>query len=746
MRIRKHLTKLICLAVFCHLGVLACSSGDSAEPQPIWKRAATDEDIRPDIVLVVSDDMRWDLMSARGHEFLDTPHMDILANEGAMMMNAFVPVAVCSQSRAAILTGKDVHKASAPVMVWKNNSFLETQKTIGSYLQEAGYTTAFLGKWHLGEGSKPKPGFDHWESFDWLGDFNDPVIHRNGEAVAHEGYVDDVLSSNAHRVLYENREPGKPMFLMVSLKAPHLQFEHPQRHAHAMESDVIPKPETYDEDYAQSGKPMGIFDWLSIENHPCGLKCFANSWQRFIKYHFRAVLGLDDQVGVLRKAIAEGGKPDNTLFIFTSDNGYSLGDHGLSAKHFVYEEPVRVPFLVDAPGDSDRGRRPEGLVSTIDIAPTLLDYANAPIPSDMSGRSLKPLLEGDSEGIAWREELFLSYEKERKTVPTQAAVRTERYKLIQSVVDATNYELYDLLTDPKETNNVYNDAAYTAIRDEMRRRLRALLAKKQWTPRATYGVNNVLVSSPVASSETLSLGSTLSMQPITVGQSGSTGLTWREVAVSANAATIPLSDPGADITASAAPQTVFVSLPFERLVSWDPFVQVLLNQQTNADIFADGELIYQTSNRRGPGDAINPPLIEQQQHVVIAVHDSGAMNLSVRLRVAEDTIRLPLENRVLGNSPGRFVAERGWQPHKAITLTSNSEALGVSIAGEEAAIQNDDLYLNEAVTIEIDAHTIRLLQVMSHVSRSILICRLRRYRCDSRRTHGRMSRYDALKR
>lgn len=688
----------------CLLGILyACSSDPINEEPPLWREDTAETDPRPDIVLVVSDDMRWDLMSARGHAFLKTPELDALAEQGAMMLNAFVPVAVCSQSRAAILTGKDVHKASAPVMVWKNNSFLQTQKTLASYLQEAGYTTAFIGKWHLGEGSIPKPGFDHWESFDWLGEFNDPVIYRNGEPIEHKGYVDDILSSRAHRVLYENREPGKPMFVMVSLKAPHLQFEHPARHAHAFADVDIPKPDTYEEDYASSGKPMGIFEWLSIENHPCGLKCFANSWQQFIKYHYRAVLGLDDQIGVLRDAIAAGRKPENTLFIYTSDNGYSLGDHGLSAKHFVYEEPVRVPFLVDAPGLNDIGRRSEALVSTTDIAPTILDYADIDIPSDMSGRSLRPLLESEAPPLNWRDSVFLMYEKERHTVPTQVAIRTEQYKLIQSVVDSTNYELYDLQVDPQETTNVYAEPHYAKQRGALRRKLAATLAQKQWTPRTTFPVNSILVSNPVSIAQAQSLAHGLSVDTVTVGDDPQSGLNWREIVRDQASNTMPITSQ--DVAAQSQGQAVLVVLPFERIVDWDPFVHVMLTQGVHADAYVNNEMIYSTKVPPKPGDVINPPLVQSRQHVLLVVDISSAQNFAVNLRVASDTIRLPLENKILGSNPGRFYAANGWQPHSGVEFTQQADALELRFGGDTASIVNDRVYLDETVLVEVQAHT-----------------------------------------
>ena len=331
------------------------------------------------------------------------------------MSRAFVPVAVCSPSRAAILTGRQPHRASATHIVWRNNSFLQTQRTLAEDLQDAGYTTAYFGKWHLGDGAKPKRGFDHWESFDWLGDFFDPTVHVNGIPHDFEGYVDDVLSARAERFLEANADSDKPVFMMIGLKAPHLMFEHPERHDHAFEGVGIPTPDTYDEDFSRSGKLEAIKEWLGIDRFRAGLEHYGD-WDHYIKEHYRAILGLDDSVGTLRAALRHRGKEDNTLFVYTSDNGYSLGDHGLTEKHMVYEEPIRVPFLIDFPGPEDRGFRFDGLVSTLDIAPTALDYAGVEIPGRMDGRSLRPLVEPD-HGVGgvgtvttWRDELFFTYE------------------------------------------------------------------------------------------------------------------------------------------------------------------------------------------------------------------------------------------------------------------------------------------------------------------------------------------------
>ena len=242
------------------------SAVDNGQVDPL-----AEPDPRPDIVVVLADDMRWNLMSGEGNPFLTTPNLDSLANDGAKMNKAFVPVPLCSPSRAALLTGREAHQASAPGINYRNNSFLKTQKTFAQDLQDAGYTTAYIGKWHLGDGATPQTGFDHWESFDWLGDFFNPDVFVNGEEQHFSGYVDDVLSARAAMYLESMSESNKPVFLMVGLKAPHLKFEHPSRYDETFDDVYIPKPDTYDEDFSASGKLQKVKDWLGIDNFHCGL-------------------------------------------------------------------------------------------------------------------------------------------------------------------------------------------------------------------------------------------------------------------------------------------------------------------------------------------------------------------------------------------------------------------------------------------------------------------------------------------
>ncbi len=681
--------------------------GVNAESAPPVQQSNADQ--RPNIVLVVSDDQRWDLMSGRGHPYVKTPALDALASHGTLMENAFVPVALCSPSRGALLTGRDAHKASAPRIVWRNNSFLQTQRTIAEDLDDAGYDTAYIGKWHLGAGSQPKPGFDHWEGFDWLGDFFDPRITINGEEHQFDGFVDDILAQRARAVIEASESSSRPLFMVVGLKQPHLHFEHPARQAAAFADVFIPRPDTYYEDFANSGKLQEIDDWLGIENFPCGLPCFDDSWDKFIRFHYRAIQGLDDAIGEIRSAIADSGKADNTLFIYTSDNGYSLGDHGLTEKHFVYEEPIRVPLLVDAPGNSGAGVVKSEMISTIDIAPTIFDYADLAMRDTFTGKSMRPLIEADSSTnpdgdetsrSSWRDQLFFMYEK------WQVAVRTENLKLIRSLRQQGLFELYDLAADPKETRSVHADPAYSTARREMHRRLKSLIDENGWSQRKTYPIRSALISQPFATDQADKLAKTLSAmstRPEADDQTPVEGvdLTWQLIDVGTDrfGDRFQLKD---DPSATEG-QSVLVVLPLELLTGWDSFVEVKVRRRTQSTMYHGGrELWNNTAAERLPLDAANPPLLTGENFVVLRFDDTGAMDVKLEVESPEDTIRLPLENgRLLGNAPGRYAAVGSWQPDNDIDLQRIDGALLAQASGLDARMLTENVYAEQPVVVRL---------------------------------------------
>jgi len=422
---------------------------------------------RPNIVFVLSDDQRADMMSCMGNPYIQTPHFDRMAKEGLLFENAFVNSAVCSPSRASFLTGKNPHQVGAPCIIHNAQTFHQNEKTFPQRLHDDGYATAYFGKWHLGEGQKAKPGFDIWRGFYAVGDFFDPTLSGTGKPKKHKGYTDDVLSELAANYIKKEAKTDKPFCVFVGLKAPHLHFKYPPRHEHIFDKTNIPKPDSFDEDYVKTGKP-------AFKNLPCnikinefvgGLPLFGNSWDNYIKSYYRSSQSIDDSLGTIMKAVDESGEADNTILIYTSDHGYSLGEHGLTEKHYSYEKCIRVPMLVRYPKMIKPGTRRKEMVLNMDVAPTLLDLADTPIPKDVEGKSWRPLLEAKSESEQDFRDDFLCY-LEGLTL----SVRTKRYKLIQWP-NTEFQELYDLKKDPEEMENLINNPAYSEIRKQLKNRI-----------------------------------------------------------------------------------------------------------------------------------------------------------------------------------------------------------------------------------------------------------------------------------
>ncbi len=422
---------------------------------------------RPNIVFVLADDQRADMMSCSGNPYVKTPHFDRMAKEGVMFENAFVNVAVCSPSRACFLTGKNPHQVGAPCIIHNAQTFHRTEIPFPQRLHDAGYSTAHFGKWHLGEGHVAKPGYDVWRGFYAVGPYFNPTLSGTGETKQYKGFTDDVLSELAADYIKESAKKDKPFCVFVGLKAPHLHFEYPPRHEHIFDGKDIPKPDSYDEDYVRTGKP-------AFKNLPCniklkefigGLPLFDNSWDKYIKSYYRSSQSLDDSLGTIMKAVDESGEADNTILIYTSDHGYSLGEHGLTEKHYAYEKCIRIPMLVRYPRMIKPGIRRKEMVLNMDVAPTLLDLADVPIPKDVEGKSWRPLLESKNEKEHDFRDDFLYYLE-----GLNLAIRTKRYKLIQW--PNTDFsEFYDLKKDPDEMKNLINNPAYSKIKKRLENRI-----------------------------------------------------------------------------------------------------------------------------------------------------------------------------------------------------------------------------------------------------------------------------------
>ncbi len=418
--------------------------------------------------------MRFDSMSCMGHPFLKTPHLDRMAKNGILFENAFVTTSLCSPSRASILTGQYAHLHG----ILDNATALPpTTRTFPVELQKAGYATAFIGKWHMGGSSdEPQPGFDHWVSFRGQGVYVNPTFNVDGNRMRREGYVTDLITE--YCVNWLKQQKDKPFLLYMAHKAVHAEFTPAPGHKDAFSDVKVPHPASMadtPENYA--GKPQ----WVRRQRHTWhGVDYMyhdGTDFDRFVIDYNRTMLGVDDSVGTLLRTLEELGTLDSTLVIFTSDNGFLQGEHGLIDKRCMYEESIKVPMIVHCPEIVPGGRRSQRIVLNIDIAPTILDAAGVPIPEGVQGASFLPVARGNE--TAWRDAMLYEYFWERPFVstPTVFGVRTERYKYCwyHGIFDLN--ELYDLKEDPHEMRNLIDDPRYFEVRQEMERELRELMTK-----------------------------------------------------------------------------------------------------------------------------------------------------------------------------------------------------------------------------------------------------------------------------
>ena len=410
--------------------------------------------IRRNIVFILIDDQRFDAMGFAGHPFLETPHLDALAKDGLVFDRAFVTTSLCSPSRASTLTGQYAHRH----MVLDNSTRLpESTPTFPQELQKAGYATAFVGKWHMGgESDEPRPGFDRWVSFRGQGTYENPTLNIDGEKVEREGYTTDLLTDYA--VDFIEAPHDKPFMLYLSHKAVHAMFTPAPRYRGCYADKTYPHPASMadtEENYA--GKPEWVRDqratWHGVDamyNHEVDFDQFARDYAETMR-------AVDDSVGRVVASLREKGLLDSTLLLYTSDNGFLFGEHGLIDKRCMYEPSIRVPLIAHCPElIAEPGTRSQ-MVLNIDHAPTMLDAAGIPIPETMQGRSFLPVIQGNA--IAWREAFLYEYFWERSfpQTPTVLGVRTDTHKFMKFHGIFDKYEMYDLEHDPDEMHNLLGD-------------------------------------------------------------------------------------------------------------------------------------------------------------------------------------------------------------------------------------------------------------------------------------------------
>ena len=443
------------------------------------------------VIFILTDDQRFDEMGFM-NPVIDTPNIDRLAREGVHFKNAFVTTALCSPSRATILTGQYMHNHG----VVDNNAPPNPNSVFfPQYLQVAGYDTAFVGKWHMGEAASasrslddPQPGFDHWVSFAGQGHYYPTRLRNglmnqlniNGEHVPQKGYITDELTDYAVDYLSQ-RTSENPFFLYLSHKAVHANFSPAARHAEQYADREIPIPTSQaDTDENYRGKPMWVKNqrnsWHGVD-FPYHSSLDVQAYK--MEYH-RAMSAVDDSIGRLLAWIAENGYAENTIVMLMGDNGFLFGEHGLIDKRNAYEESMRVPLVAWAPSILPKNHQVDEMVANLDIAPTMLDIAGLKSPVQFQGQSLLGLARG-LPAPAWRQALLYEYywEFNFPSTPTTFALRTDDYKLIQYHGIWDTEELYDIKNDPLEMNNLVGDPKYLPVVASMRQQLFKRLSNNQ---------------------------------------------------------------------------------------------------------------------------------------------------------------------------------------------------------------------------------------------------------------------------
>jgi arylsulfatase A-like enzyme len=485
---------------------------------------------RPNILFIMADDHALRAISAFGSDLIDTPNIDRIAKEGVLFENSFVTNSICAPSRAVLLTGKYSHRNG---LRDNRDEFDGSQETFPKLLQRVGYQTAMIGKWHL----KTDPtGFDDWRILIGQGQYYNPVFNENGTEVERKGYVTDLITDLAIDFL-DRRDKTKPFALLYHHKAPHRNWMPAERHLDAFEGRDFPLPETFYDDYAgraaAKAQDMRVADmWFSVDmklhpeyfgeetgsggnasfdpteewsddygrlddeqraawdahyrpineafrDDPPAKDALAEwKYQRYLEDYLGTVAAVDENVGRMLDYLDENGLAENTIVIYTSDQGFYLGEHGWYDKRFMYEESLRMPLVMRYPARVGAGKRVDELVLNLDFAPSLLDFAGVTVPHAMQGRSLLPLVASDATGPSdWRDAIYYRYYEFPHgwhNVRPHYGVRTDRYKLIHFEADLDVWELYDLESDPHELRNLYGNEDYQKVQEELRAKLSEL--------------------------------------------------------------------------------------------------------------------------------------------------------------------------------------------------------------------------------------------------------------------------------
>jgi arylsulfatase A-like enzyme len=463
---------------------------------------------RPNIIFIMSDDHAAHAISAYGSKVNRTPNLDRLAKEGMRLDSVFVTNSICTPSRAAILTGQYSHLNGVTMF----NRFDSSRQTVAQLLQKSGYHTGMIGKWHLG--SDPA-GFDRWEILPGQGAYFNPILYTaTGEKTYTDRYVTDVITDLGIEFV-RARPKNQPFFLMLHHKAPHRPWEPDGRHLAQFKDRWIPEAETLWDSYAtrtdalrenqqrvaadltnrdlKLKPPEGLTGadltkWYAIK--PDSVTVVRNDrsvtltgedlarwkYQRYMQDYLATIQSVDDNVGRLLEYLDREKLSKNTMVIYTSDQGFFLGDHGMYDKRFMYEESLRMPFLIRWPAGIKAGSRSDAIALNVDFAPTFLEAAGVPVPSDMQGRSFLPVLRGKTPPD-WRTSMYYRYYHDPGDHNTRAhyGVRTKTHKLIY-FWKKEQWELFDLVNDPQEMHNLYGQQGQETLTAALKKELLRLKA------------------------------------------------------------------------------------------------------------------------------------------------------------------------------------------------------------------------------------------------------------------------------
>ncbi len=484
---------------------------------------------RPNIVYIMTDDHTAQMMSCYCNSPVQTPNLDNIAREGVIFRNSFVANSLSGPSRACMLTGKLSHKNG-----FTNNEhgvFDGSQQTMPKLMQQAGYQTAIIGKWHL---VSTPTGFNHYDILEGQGEYYNPTfIHDNGTRSVEQGYCTDIITDKAIQWM-EQRDKSEPFILFVHHKACHRDWLPDLKDMHEFENRTFPLPSTFWDKYegriAAQQQEMSIasshdmdliydnkiylpgdtsrlsdqylnyvnrlsptdrqiyfqfHDSISREfkeNPPQGKALTEYKFQRYMRDYCKVTKSLDENIGRLMQYLQDSNLLDNTLVVYTSDQGFYMGEHGWFDKRFIYEESLNTPLIMRLPKGYERRGDITEMVQNIDYAPTFLQMAGAIVPPDIQGQSLVPLLvnkkgvNANGEKENWRDAIYYHYYEfpAEHMVKRHYGIRTTRYKLVHFYSDIDQWELYDLKTDPSELHNLYGQPEYRKLQKQLHRKLRSL--------------------------------------------------------------------------------------------------------------------------------------------------------------------------------------------------------------------------------------------------------------------------------